>query len=195
MPEANRLPPGQYEARGWPVLHFGGVPRLDEATWRFRIWGAVGDERLLTLDEFRGLPATEVHADFHCVTKFSVFDNDWRGVSFRTVSELARPDPEASHVMVWAHEGYSANLPLEALLDDDVLFAWERNGEPLSAEHGAPLRLVVPKRYAWKSVKWVSGLEFMTRDRRGFWEERGYHNDAHPWEEQRYSYQESAQPT
>ena len=190
-PNAHRLPPGQYEAKGWPVLHFGSVPRVDLDTWRFRLFGAVEREREFTFEEFRALPRADVRADFHCVTKFSVFDNDWEGVSFRTVHEHAVALPEASHAMVWCHDGYSANLPLHALLDDDVLFAWARNGEPLTPEHGAPLRLVVPKRYAWKSAKWVKGIEFMTRDRRGFWEERGYHNDAHPWQEERYSYQEA----
>lgn len=187
----DRLPPGQYEARGWPVLHFGGVPRADPATWRFRVFGAVAEERTLTLDELKALPRTEVHADFHCVTKFSVFDNDWHGVKVRTVLELVQLDPEVSHVVVHALEGYTANLPLEVVDDDDTLFAWQRNGEDLTPEHGWPLRLVVPKRYAWKSVKWVSGLELLTADRRGFWEERGYHNDADPWREQRYSYQEA----
>jgi DMSO/TMAO reductase YedYZ molybdopterin-dependent catalytic subunit len=187
----HRLPPGQYEAKGWPVLHFGEVPTIAPATWRFRLFGAVAQERTLTLDEFKTLPRTTVHADFHCVTKFSVFDNDWEGVAVRDVVELVTLDPDTSHVLVHAAEGYTANLPLDRFDDDDTLFAWARNGEPLTPEHGAPLRLVVPKRYAWKSVKWVTGIEFLTGDRRGFWEERGYHNQADPWNEERYSYQES----
>ena len=190
--KTDRLPPGQYEARGWPVLHFGGVPRVDPSTWRFHVHGAVAAERTLDLPEFKALPSTDVHADFHCVTKFSVFDNDWHGVAWSTVEDLVAVDPAATHVLVHAAEGYTANLPLPALRDDDVLFAWQRNGQDLSAEHGWPLRLVVPKRYAWKSVKWVTGLEFLTADRRGFWEERGYHNDADPLQEERYSYQERA---
>ena len=189
-PNADRLPPGQYEARGWPVLHFGGVPRVDLDTWRFRIFGAVGQEKILTYDEFRALPDDEVRADFHCVTKFSVFDNDWHGVRTREVLALVDVSPLVSHVVVHAMEGYTANLPLAVFDDDDTLFAWQRNGENLTPQHGWPLRLVVPKRYAWKSVKWVSGLELLTGDRRGFWEERGYHNDADPWREERYSYQE-----
>lgn len=188
----DRLPPGQYEARGWPVLHVGGVPPIDLATWRFRLHGAVAEPRTFDWDGFRSLAATQVHADFHCVTKFSVFDNDWGGVAVRTVVDQVRLDPGVTHVTVHAAEGYTANLPLEVVDDDDTLFAWERNGEPLTPEHGGPLRLVVPKRYAWKSVKWATGIEFLTHDRRGFWEERGYHNVADPWREERYSYQETA---
>ena len=188
---ADRLPPGQYEAQGWPSLHFGDIPTIDVPAWRFRIHGAVANERVLTLDEFRSLPAAKVHADFHCVTKFSVFDNDWDGVRTADVLSLVEPDAAVSHVMIEAIDGYTANLPLEVFDDDDTLFAWGRNGEEISAEHGWPLRLIIPKRYAWKSVKWVSGLELLVGDRRGFWEERGYHNNADPWAEERYSYQET----
>jgi DMSO/TMAO reductase YedYZ molybdopterin-dependent catalytic subunit len=190
-PNAHRLPPGQYEARGWPVLHFGGVPPVDEATTAFRVWGAVEAPASWTIADLKAaLPTTRVTADFHCVTKFSVFDNDWYGIAARTVLEAARPTADASHALVHAAEGYTANVPLDALLDDDVLFAWRRDGEDLTAEHGWPLRLVLPKRYAWKSVKWATGVEVLTADRRGFWEERGYHNDADPFREERYSYQE-----
>ena len=188
---AKRLPPGQYEARNWPVLHFGEIPSTDEHAWRFRIHGAVAQERTLSLAEFRALPTVDVTADFHCVTKFSVFDNHWHGVRCRDVLALVDLQPGASDVMVEAMEGYTANLPLSVFDDDDTLFAWQRNGEDLTPEHGWPLRLVVPKRYAWKSVKWVSGLEILVGDRRGFWEERGYHNRADPWGEERYSYQEN----
>ena len=190
---AHRLPPGQYEARRgtWPVLHFGDVPDIDESAWRLRIYGAVARERSLSLAEFRALPTAGLRADFHCVTKFSVFDNDWHGVRPRDVMSLVGVRPDATHVMVEAMEGYTANLPLDVFDDDDTIFAWQRNGDDLTPEHGWPLRLVIPKRYAWKSVKWVSGLEFLVGDRRGFWEERGYHNRADPWLEERYSYQET----
>ena len=188
----DRLPPGQYEARGWPALHFGDIPTADLAAWRLRIHGAVATEQSLTLDQFKALPNNRIHADFHCVTKFSVFDNDWDGIRVADVLSVAQPSPDASHVMVEAIDGYTANLPLEVIDDDDTLFAWARNGEELSPEHGWPLRLIVPKRYAWKSVKWVSGMELMVGDRRGFWEERGYHNAADPFKEERYSYQETA---
>ena len=188
--DAERLPPGQYEAKGWPALHFGMIPPTDESGWTVAVTGACEEPTTWPLADFKRLGRADVRADFHCVTQFSVFDNDWRGVAFRTVAAVVRPTGAASHVLVHASEGYTANLPLDALLDDDVVFAWQRNGEDLTAEHGWPLRLVVPKRYAWKSVKWVTGVEFLTGDRRGFWEERGYHNDADPWLEQRYSYQE-----
>ena len=188
----DRLPPGQYEARGWPALHFGDIPTVDLPAWRFRIHGAVATEQTLTLDQFKALPNSRIHADFHCVTKFSVFDNDWDGIRVADVLSVAQPSPQASHVMVEAIDGYTANLPLDVIDDEDTLFAWARNGEEISPEHGWPLRLIVPKRYAWKSVKWVSGMELMVGDRRGFWEERGYHNEADPWKEERYSYQETA---
>ena len=188
---ADRLPPGQYEAKGWPALHFGEVPLVDEEAWRFRIHGAVAAERILTLAQLRGLPVVDLRADFHCVTKFSVLDNVWHGVRPRDVLELVEPAPGFSHVMVEAMEGYTANLPREVFDDDDTVFAWRRNGDDISPEHGWPLRLIIPKRYAWKSVKWVSGLELLVGDRRGFWEERGYHNQADPWKEERYSFQEN----
>jgi len=183
-----RLPPGQRLARGWPVLHYGPIPSFDPNTWNFRVWGEVARPALLTYAEFRSLPSVKVVADFHCVTKLSVLDNEWEGVSLRSIAGLVAPTAAARFGMVHCEHGYEANLPLTALMDDDVLFAWARNGEPLQPMHGFPLRLVVPKRYAWKSAKWVRGLEFMAEDRLGFWEERGYHNDADPWREERYSF-------
>lgn len=188
--DADRLPPGQYEARGWPVLHFGHAPTVDEATQTVRGWGAVENPTEWTIAEFKELPTTTVRSDFHCVTKWSMFDNDWFGVAARTVLARLRPTAEASHVMLHGAEGYTTNVPLDALLDDDVIFTWRRNGADISVDHGWPLRLVLPERYGWKSCKWVTGIEVMVGDRRGFWEERGYHNDAFPDAEQRYSYQE-----
>jgi DMSO/TMAO reductase YedYZ molybdopterin-dependent catalytic subunit len=172
------------------VLHVGGIPAVEAACWRLRLHGAVAEERTLTLAEVRSLPVVEQRSDFHCVTKFSVLDNDWRGVAAAAVLDLVEVHPAATHVMVEALEGYTANLPLAVLRDPEALLVWQRNGEDLTAEHGWPLRLIVPSRYAWKSVKWISGLELLVGDRRGFWEERGYHNDADPFAEQRYSYQE-----
>ncbi|MGH2704734.1 MAG: sulfite oxidase-like oxidoreductase [Actinomycetota bacterium] len=189
-PAPRRLPPGQRLAKGWPVLNYGSVPPFDPATWDFRVWGEVGKPLRLTYAELRGLPAVHAVADFHCVTKFSVLDNRWEGVRFRTIAELAGVKPTARAVMAHCEHGYEANLPLEVMLEEDVLLSWARNGEPLTPEHGYPLRLVVPSRYAWKSAKWVRGLELMAKDRPGFWEERGYHNNADPWNEERYSYQE-----
>jgi len=189
---ANRLPPGQYLPRGWPVLHYGPVPRFVPATWDFRVFGATaGVERVLDWTGFDALPRTQVTADFHCVTKFSVLDSAWTGVSTATVLELAPPAPETTHVMVWAEHGYSANMRLADFADVDALFVTHRNGERLTPEHGFPVRLVVPHLYAWKGPKWARGVEYLVQDRRGFWEERGYHNLADPWGEQRYSYQEA----
>lgn len=189
-PNADRLPPGQYEARGWPVLNFGSTPQMDPRTQRVRAWGAIDSPTEWTVEEFKALPTASVTADFHCVTKFSVFDNDWFGVAARTVFAKLQPTPAASHVMFHGAEGYTTNVDLDAVLDDDVLFAWRRNGQDLTIQHGWPLRLILPQRYAWKSCKWLTGIEVMTADRRGFWEERGYHNHADPFTEQRYSYQE-----
>ena len=187
---SHRLPPGQYEARGWPVLHFGSTPSVDESTQHVRVWGAVRDEQQWTIADFKSLPTTPTTADFHCVTKFSVFDNQWFGVAPKTVFDRVGLAEDASHVMLHGAEGYTTNVPLDALLEDDVVFAWRRNGEDISVEHGWPLRLILPSLYAWKSCKWLTGIEVLTEDARGFWEERGYHNDADPFTEQRYSHQE-----
>ena len=191
--KGGRLPPGQYIPRGWPVLHYGPVPTFKVDSWDFKIFGRTADgaETRLTWPEFGHLPRTEVGADFHCVTKFSLLDNTWRGVATRTFVELAPPAPDVTHVLVWAEYAYSANMPLEDFAAPDALFVTHRNGEPLSGEHGYPIRLVVPHLYAWKGPKWVRGFEYLSADRRGFWEERGYHNRADPWLEQRYSYQEA----
>lgn len=190
---ADRLPPGQHFPRGWPVLHYGPVPTFVERTWDFTVFGATADgaEHRWDWPSIGRLPRTEVSADFHCVTKFSLLDNTWTGISTRVVVELAPPAADVSHVMVWAEYGYSANLRLSDLTATDALLVTARNGEPLTPEHGYPLRLVVPHLYAWKGPKWVRALEYLREDRRGFWEERGYHNCADPWQEQRYSYQES----
>lgn len=190
--QRDRLPPGQYLPTGWPVLHYGPVPRHRPESWDLRVFGATSSGEDLRLDTaaFLALPCTTVHADLHCVTKFSVLDNDWSGVPTRALLELAPPAADATHVMVWAEYGYSANLGLADFAADDALFATSRNGEPLSPEHGWPVRLVVPRLFGWKGPKWVRGVEYLTEDRRGFWEERGYHNVGDPWREQRYSYQE-----
>jgi DMSO/TMAO reductase YedYZ molybdopterin-dependent catalytic subunit len=187
-----RLPPGQYVPRGWPVLHYGRVPGFDPATWDLQVFGATAEGVSRTWDwpGFGALPRTEVAADFHCVTKFSVLDNHWTGVSTSVLLDAVPPSPAVRHVMVWAEYGYGANLRLEDFADERALFVTHRDGQPLTAEHGAPLRLVVPHLYAWKGPKWVRGVEYLVEDRRGFWEERGYHNRADPWREQRYSYQE-----
>jgi DMSO/TMAO reductase YedYZ molybdopterin-dependent catalytic subunit len=186
------LPPGQYVPAAWPVLHYGPVPAFRPDTWDLRVTGATasGQEHRWDWAELDTLPRARVVADFHCVTRFTVQGISWEGVPAAELLRAAPPAAAVTHVMVWADFGYSANLPIGDLAADDTLFATHRDGAQLTPEHGYPLRLVVPSRYAWKSVKWVRAVEYLTRDRRGFWEERGYHNTADPWREQRYSYQE-----
>ncbi len=186
MRDAGRLPPGQSLTLKWPVLHYGSVPRFDPATWDFRIWGAVETSVRLTWREFSLLPHVKSVSDFHCVTRWSRFDNTWEGVAFREVLKLVRLKPEASHVLVHAEQGYTANIPLADLDRDNVLFATHHDGQPLPADHGYPLRLIVPHLYAWKSVKWVRGLEFLSHDAAGFWEQNGYHMYGDPFKEQRF---------
>lgn len=184
---ADRIPPGQYLTEKFPVLHYGSVPSVDLGTWDIRIFGDVARPVRLTWDEFKALPRTKVTADIHCVTRWSKLDTHWEGVGIRTFLELAGPLDSATHVVAHAEHGYTANLPMDVLVDDDVLLADTFEGEPLTPEHGWPLRLVVPKRYFWKGPKWLRGLELTTADRPGFWERYGYHNDGEPWAEQRFS--------
>jgi len=181
-----RLPPGQYFTERFPVLHVGDVPTYDMATWGLRIFGLVDRELVLTWDELRALPATEVTTDIHCVTKWSKFDTVWKGVRVRDLFDRVGVKPEATHVVGHAEYGYTANLPLADVLHDDDLVAYQFDGEPLAPEHGYPVRLFVPRLYFWKSVKWLRGLELVDGDRPGFWERNGYHNDGDPWREQRY---------
>jgi DMSO/TMAO reductase YedYZ molybdopterin-dependent catalytic subunit len=183
-----RLPPGQYLTEKWPVLHAGSVPDTDLATWDFRVFGEVENPLRLSWDEFQALPATEITTDIHCVTRWSRFDTSFRGVRWRDLAERVRPKPNARFVLAHAEQGFTANMPLEALEDEDALLAYEADGEPLTPEHGWPLRLVVPSRYFWKSAKWLRGLEVLDRDQPGFWERYGYHNDADYWREERYSF-------
>jgi DMSO/TMAO reductase YedYZ molybdopterin-dependent catalytic subunit len=186
------LPPGQRLQRGWPVTHYGPVPRFKSDRWEFRVFGATadGEKHAWNHEEFSALPYSTIVGDFHCVTKFSMLKVEWGGVAASAFLELAPPAPEVTHVMVWAEYGFSSNLRLADFADDKSIFVTHRGGEPLTAEHGFPARLIVPQLYAWKGPKWVRGVEYMTADRRGFWEERGYHNIGDPWGEQRYSYQE-----
>ena len=187
MREAGRLPPGQSLTLKWPVLHEGNVPPFDPSTWDFRATGLVERPLRLTWEEFSHLPMTAVTADMHCVTRWSRFDVRWEGVAFTEVLQLISLKPAAKFVMVEAEQGYTANVPLADLLRPSTLFALQHNGEPLPAEHGYPARLVVPHLYAWKSVKWVRGLEFMAQDAPGFWEQNGYSMYGDPSTEQRYS--------
>ena len=184
--EEHRAPPGQYVTEKFPVLTFGSTPAIDLDSWRFRVFGLVEEEITLDWTEFTSLGKVAVDAEFHCVTQWSRLDNTWEGVPFSDVMRAIMPMPEASHVMAHCYGGYTTNVALDVLQDDDVLFAYRHDGEPLPAEHGGPLRLVVPKRYGWKSAKWVNGLEFMDKDAPGFWEQRGYHMEADPAKEQRF---------
>ena len=186
MREAGRLPPGQSLTLKWPVLHEGTVPRFDPKTWDFRVTGLVNKPLRVSWDEFTRLPMKQVTADMHCVTRWSRFDVRWEGVPFTEVIKLIDAKPEAKYVMVLAEQGYTANVPLENLMHPTTLFALKHNGEPLPPEHGYPVRLVVPELYAWKSVKWVRGLEFMEKDAPGFWEQNGYHIYGDPFKEQRF---------
>ena len=186
MREAERLPPGQSLTLKWPVLHEGTVPRFDPARWDFQVTGRVNKPLRLSWDEFTRLPMKQVTADMHCVTRWSRFDVRWEGVPFTEVMKLIEAKPEAKYVMVLAEQGYTSNVPLENLMHPTTLFALKHNGEPLPAEHGYPVRLVVPELYAWKSVKWVRGLEFMEKDEPGFWEQNGYHIYGDPFKEQRF---------
>ena len=185
-PQGERVPPGQFLTEKWPVLTYGPTPRVAPAEWRLKVWGEVEEERTFTWEQLMALPQSKVTADFHCVTQWSRLDNLWEGVRFVDLVGHLRPRPTARHVMVHCYGGYTANLPLDVLLDEDVLLAHSHDGRPLAPEHGGPLRLVVPKRYAWKSAKWVSGLEFMAQDRLGFWETYGYHQRGDPWKEERF---------
>ncbi len=187
MRAAGRLPPGQSATLKWPVLHQGPVPRFDPRTWDFRITGLVESPVRLTWDEFTRLPMQQVTADMHCVTRWSRFDVKWEGVPFGEVMKLASIKSAAKYVMVHAKNGYTANVPLEDLSRPTTLFVLKHNGEPLTADHGYPVRLVVPHLYAWKSVKWLRGIEFLWQDEPGFWEQNGYHIYGDPFKEQRFS--------
>jgi DMSO/TMAO reductase YedYZ molybdopterin-dependent catalytic subunit len=186
---ADRLPPGQYLTEKWPVLHAGSVPRVNLATWDFRIDGLVEAPMRFTLDELKQLPRTTVHADIHCVTRWSLLDSAWEGVAIAEVLRSVKLKPEATHVMVHAEHNFTANLSLDDLLREPNMLVDTRNGEPISPEHGWPLRLFVPHLYFWKSVKWVRGFEFLPADRPGFWEQYGYHMRGDPWQEERYGWQ------
>jgi DMSO/TMAO reductase YedYZ molybdopterin-dependent catalytic subunit len=182
----DRLPAGQSLTQKWPVLHVGSIPRFDPATWDFYIWGLVKEPKRYTWAEFSSLPMVTQTSDMHCVTRWSKFDSTFEGIPLAEVLKPVEVHPEAQYVMVHADPGYTTNLPLEDFLNDDVMFPLKYEGQPLTPEHGYPVRLLVPKLYLWKSAKWVRGLEFMAEDRPGFWEQYGYHNHGDPWQEERF---------
>ncbi len=192
-----RLPPGQSLTLKFPVLHYGPVPRFNPATWDFRVWGEVEDEKKWTWEQFNQLPRAKIRMDIHCVTRWSKVDTVWEGVSVRQLVEagIFKIKPSATHVMQHAEYGFTVNVPLQVVLQDNFLLATHYNGEPISPDHGSPLRGVVgfiPGRedlvtpYFWKGAKWLRSLEFMPHDRRGFWEQAGYHNEADVWKEERF---------
>ena len=183
-----RLPPGQYLTEKWPVLHAGSVPDTDLATWDFRVFGEVENPITLSWAELTALPKAENVQDIHCVTRWSRFDARFSGVHWRELAKLVRPTPSARFVIAHSEQGYTANVPIEFLEDDNALLATEADGEPLTPEHGWPLRLVIPGKYFWKSAKWLRGIELRATDEPGFWERYGYHNDADPWREERYGF-------
>ena len=183
-----RLPPHQRLTSDFPILHFGRVPDFDRQNWDFQADGLVEDPARLTYDEFLSLEKTANVSDFHCVTGWSRFDNKWEGVRFSHIAELVTPKRNAMFATIECDGGYTTSLPLADLKEPDVIFAWAFNGKPLEPAHGGPLRLIVPKKYAYKSAKWVRRVVFTAEQELGFWEQRGYSNSADPWKEERYSY-------
>jgi DMSO/TMAO reductase YedYZ molybdopterin-dependent catalytic subunit len=182
-----RLPPGQALTTKFPVLHVGSIPKIDLATWRLKVWGLVEEPREFTWDELMQLPTLRQTCDLHCVTRWTKLATVWEGVPFREIARLVSLRPEARFVMEHAYGGYTTNMALEELLDDDVMLAFRYDDQPLAPEHGGPLRMLVPKLYFWKSAKWLSGLEFMADNKPGFWETYGYHMHGDPWTEERFS--------
>ena len=183
-----RIPPGQYYTDKWPVLHAGSIPSIDIATWDLNVFGLVRNPVRLSFDELRELGERDQTSDIHCVTRWTRLDMPWKGVPLRAILDLVEPLDSARYVIAHAEQGYTANLPIEALQDPDVMIGLEADGARLTPEHGYPARLVVPKRYFWKSAKWLRGLEFSDVDKPGFWEGYGYHNEADPWREERYGF-------
>jgi DMSO/TMAO reductase YedYZ molybdopterin-dependent catalytic subunit len=183
-----RLPPGQYLTEKWPVLHAGSVPKVDLATWDLTVTGEVERDLTLTWEQLLELPSREVTVDIHCVTRWSRFDTTFKGVHWSELAKLVSPKPSARFVIAHAEQGFTSNMPIDAIEDENALIAYEADGEPLTPDHGWPVRLVVPSRYFWKSAKWLRGLELRSTDEPGFWERYGYHNDANYWREERYSF-------
>jgi DMSO/TMAO reductase YedYZ molybdopterin-dependent catalytic subunit len=181
------VPPGQTVTTGFPVLHVGDVPAIDPALWRLRVFGQVEQPFELSYEALRAMPAAEYRGDIHCVTRWSKQATYWIGVPFSAIVARAKPLTGAQFVVQHADNDYTTNLPLSVMLDDGVLIAYEFDGRPIEPIHGGPVRMLVPKKYFWKSAKWLHGIEFRDTDQKGFWEVRGYNNDADPWKEERYS--------
>lgn len=183
---SDRVPPGQRLASGFPVLTYGDTPQVDRADWQFRVWG-LAQEKTFSWDDFMALPQSEFTADFHCVTTWSKLDVQWVGVKVTDFMNAIEVDPKAVHIMEHCYGGYTTNIAVEDFVREENFFAHTLFGEPLPADHGGPMRLVVPHLYAWKSAKWINGLEFLAKEDLGFWERNGYHHRGDPWKEERYS--------
>ena len=186
-PETERLPPGQHLVKNWPVLDLGEQPKVSTAQWRLDVAGLVENPRSLDWDALLALPQTERRSDIHCVTTWSRYDNDWKGVSTRDLMDMVAPKADAAAVMLTSYDGYTTNLLLADFAAEDAILAHSWQGTPLSPEHGGPVRLVVPHLFFWKSAKWLKRIEFIESDRAGFWEQNGYHMRGDPWAEQRYA--------
>jgi DMSO/TMAO reductase YedYZ molybdopterin-dependent catalytic subunit len=188
-PEAeqrDRVPPGQYLAKGFPVLTYGETPEISTDEWQLKVWG-LATAKTFSWADIMAMPQQQLTADFHCVTRWSKLDVKWTGVKVTDFMKQVELDSKAVHVMAHCYGGYTTNIPLEDFLREENFLAHTLFGEPLSAEHGGPLRLVVPHLYAWKSAKWLNGLEFLDQETLGFWEQNGYHERGEPWAEERYS--------
>lgn len=186
---SDRVPPGQTVTSGWPVLHHGSVPHYkDMSKWDLRLFGLVEQEATMSYEQLMALPRTEYKNDIHCVTTWSKLDNTWEGVSVSVVMEKVKLKPEAKYVMLHAEHGWTTNLPIEDFLAETSFLGIKHNGEALTPEHGYPVRMVVPHLYFWKSAKWLRGIEFIKKDKPGFWERNGYHMYGNPWKSQRYDF-------
>ena len=183
---SNRIPPGQHLTDKWPVLHYGQVPKIQTSQWTLKIFGLIEKERVINNQEFMNLPMVKVFSDIHCVTTWSRLDNLWEGVNTGELRNIANIDPQVQFVIVHAFGGFTTNLTVSDFFAPDVLLAIKHNDQPISADHGGPIRLVVPRLYFWKSAKWVTGIEISAEDKPGFWESNGYHNHGDPWKEERY---------
>jgi DMSO/TMAO reductase YedYZ molybdopterin-dependent catalytic subunit len=186
-PEADRLPPGQHLVNNWPVLDLGQQPIISTDTWRLEVRGLVETPLDLGWTAFQALEQSTKISDIHCVTTWSRYENRWMGVATRDLLDHAMPKPQATHVMLTSYDGYTTNLPLPDFAAEDAILATAWEGEPLTRDHGGPMRLVVPHLYFWKSAKWLRRIELIAGDAAGFWEKNGYHMYADPWREQRYS--------
>lgn len=185
---SDRLPPGQYLEKGFPVLSLGPTPHVTKEEWNLSVTGLVENPIKWNWDEFSKLPHVGITKDIHCVTKWSKFDSKWRGVMMDEIIKIAKVKPEAVHLIAHSYDGYSTNIPLTDIIDGKALVAVEYDGGDIDPEHGGPVRLVIPHLYFWKSAKWLNQLEFSATDKPGFWETRGYHNYGDPWKEQRYTF-------